>query len=176
MLRLAIYSYASIAAAFPEERSRWLNVFKTKIAVLLDLNEDHRLALEAKTVGSPGSQAKQQAWDSIASTLCTVAGVRQTTAEKKKWGDLKSPAKARVIDDTKISKVVDCVKENASEEIAKKIDAARVGLQCPDIPCALRKLCNKHHGRIPAHSTKAFYSNEDKAIIRGLFDTCREQS
>ncbi|XP_049524450.1 uncharacterized protein LOC125946016 [Dermacentor silvarum] len=80
------------------------------------------------------------------------------------------------IDDTKISKVVDCVKEKASEEIAKKIDAARVGLQCPDIPCTLRKLCNKHHGRIPAHSTKAFYSNEDKAIIRGLFDTCRQLS
>ncbi|KAL1481405.1 hypothetical protein MTO96_034485 [Rhipicephalus appendiculatus] len=62
------------------------------------------------------------------------------------------------IDDTKIDAVIACVMQRASKEIAMKIDGARIGLQCPDIPCALRKLCTKNNGRIPVHSTKAFYS------------------
>ncbi|XP_037287036.2 uncharacterized protein LOC119180012 [Rhipicephalus microplus] len=79
------------------------------------------------------------------------------------------------IDDTKVDAVVACVFQRATKEIAMKIDGARIGLQCPDVACALRKLCSRNRGRIPAPSTNAFYSVEEKAIIRGLFDTCRIQ-
>ncbi|XP_065292356.1 uncharacterized protein [Dermacentor albipictus] len=76
--------------------------------------------------------------------------------------------------DQKLKEVVACVKQKASEEIVKIMDATRESLQCPDIECVVRKLCRKHHGAVTAQVTRPFYSDEVKKIIRGHFDSCRE--
>ncbi|XP_037522292.1 uncharacterized protein LOC119399554 [Rhipicephalus sanguineus] len=78
-------------------------------------------------------------------------------------------------DEQKLKEVVACVKQKATDEIFKKLEAARKALQCPDIECGVRKLCRMHNGAVTAEVTRRFYSDEVKAIIRGHFDSCRDQ-
>ncbi|XP_077490979.1 uncharacterized protein LOC144101716 [Amblyomma americanum] len=80
------------------------------------------------------------------------------------------------LDDRRLKTVVACVKRNGGVAIIDKLNAARDRLRCPDIECGVRKICIKNNGSLATHTTKEFFTDEEKAIVRGLFATCREES
>ncbi|XP_077485509.1 uncharacterized protein LOC144096206 [Amblyomma americanum] len=79
------------------------------------------------------------------------------------------------LDDDSLKTLVSCVTPKAGGELSKKLDSVRQRLECPDIECGVRKICEKNNGSLE-HTSNEYFTEEEKASIRALFKNCRGQS
>ncbi|XP_077528537.1 uncharacterized protein LOC144140915 [Haemaphysalis longicornis] len=79
------------------------------------------------------------------------------------------------LDDEPLSRVLACVQEKLAEEVKAKLNAVQESLQCADILCGIRKVCQSNGGTLEGNrgNQSSVFTEEQNTQLRSAFYDCR---